>query len=58
MAKETQIQKLKSEFQDFKDKTIEILNRLNRYNYETNTLGMERMKSRETQKLINSLKGE
>jgi len=58
MAKPSQIQELKTEFRAFKSKTIEILEALNRYNYEKDTLGLERVKAREIQKLINSLKGE
>jgi len=58
MAKPSQIQELKTEFRAFKSKAVEILEKLNRYNYEKDTLGIERIKSQEILKLINSLKGE
>jgi len=58
MAKPSQIQELKTEFRAFKSKAVEILEKLNRYNFEKDTLGLERVKAREIQKLINSLKGE
>ena len=62
MAKKlSQIQKLKTEFEmfkTFKKEVVEVLEALNNYNFEKDTLGTERVKSEQIRKLINSLKGE
>ncbi len=54
----TQLQKLKSEFQTFKSKVIEILEKINNYNHEKDVLGPERTRTEKLKTLINSLKGE
>lgn len=52
----TGLQKLKSEFQTFKSEVIEILEKINNYNYEKDVLGPERTRTEKLKTLINSLK--
>jgi hypothetical protein len=52
----SQIQELRTDFQSFKKEAIRILEALNDYNSEKDTLGTERVKSEEIRKRINLLK--
>lgn len=54
----SQIQKLKSEFEAFKKEVINILEEINSYLHEKDTLGPERIKTERIKGLINSLKEE
>lgn len=56
MARKSLVQDLRKEFTAFKNNVIVILEEINIYNFEKDTLGMERVKTQKIRRLINSLK--
>ena len=56
MARKSQVDYLRIEFKAFKNDVIRILEEINNYNHDRDTLGMERMKTEKIKGLINSLK--
>ena len=56
MPRKSLVQELRKEFTAFKNNVIVILEEINIYNFEKDTLGMERAKTQKIRRLINSLK--
>lgn len=56
MARKSLVQELRKEFTAFKNGVIRILEEINNYNHERDTLGIERVKTEKIKRLINSLK--